>query len=59
MRGSGNKGPEEPYKSAVLNRMRTIAGRHYMQCGVLATRIAEGKEDFDAWPGYAMGSCAC
>ena len=48
MRGSGNtKGLEEPYKSAVLTRMRTIAGRHYIgSAGVLATRIAEGEEDF-------------
>ena len=48
MRGSGNtKGLEEPYKSAVLTRMRTIAGRHYIgSAGVLATRIAEGTEDF-------------
>ena len=48
MSGSGNtKGLEEPYKSAVLNRMRTIVGRHYIgSAGVLATRIAEGKEDF-------------
>ena len=47
MRGSGNtKGLEEPYKSAVLTRMRTIAGRHYIgSAGVLATRIAEGTED--------------
>ncbi len=48
MRGSGNtKGLEEPYKSAVLTRMRTIAGRHYIgSAGVLATRIAEGEDDF-------------
>ena len=48
MSGSGNtKGLEEPYKSAVLIRMRTIAGRHYIgSAGVLATRIAEGTEDF-------------
>ena len=48
MSGSGNtKGLEEPYKSAVLTRMRTIVGRHYIgSAGVLATRIAEGKEDF-------------
>jgi fructose-1,6-bisphosphatase/inositol monophosphatase family enzyme len=48
MRGSGNtKGLKEPYKSAVLRRMRTIAGRHYVgSAGVLATRIAEGEEDF-------------
>ena len=48
MRGSGNtKGLEEPYKTAVLTRMRTIAGRHYIgSAGVLATRIAEGREDF-------------
>ena len=48
MRGSGNtKGLEEPYKSAVLTRMRTIAGRHYIgSAGVLATRIAEGTADF-------------
>ena len=54
MSGSSNaKGLEEPYKSAVLTRMRTIAGRHYVgSAGVLATRIAEGQEDFDAWPSY-------
>ena len=48
MRGSGNtKGLKEPYKSLVLKRMRTIAGRHYIgSAGVLATRIAEGEEDF-------------
>ena len=48
MRGSGNtKGLEEPYKSAVLTRMRGIAGRHYIgSAGVLATRIAKGEEDF-------------
>ncbi len=48
MRGSGNtKGLEEPHKSKVLNRMRTIVGRHYIgSAGVLATRIAEGEEDF-------------
>ena len=48
MRGSSNtKGLEEPYKSVVLTRMRTIAGRHYIgSAGVLATRIAEGTEDF-------------
>ena len=48
MRGSGNtKGLEEPYKSVVLTRMRTISGRHYIgSAGVLATRIAEGTEDF-------------
>ena len=48
MRGSGNtKGLKEPYKSAVLTRMRTIVGRHYVgSAGVLATRIAEGEEDF-------------
>ena len=48
MRGSGNtKGLEEPYKSTVLTRMRTISGRHYIgSAGVLATRIAEGEEDF-------------
>ena len=48
MRGSGNtKGLQEPYKSTVLTRMRTILGRHYIgSAGVLATRIAEGEEDF-------------
>lgn len=48
MRGSGNtKGLEEPHKSTVLTRMRTIVGRHYVgSAGVLATRIAEGEEDF-------------
>ena len=48
MRGSGNtKGLEEPYKSAVLSRMRRIHGRHYIgSAGVLATRIAKGEEDF-------------
>ena len=48
MRGSGNtKGLKEPYKSTVLTRMRTIVGRHYVgSAGVLATRIAEGEEDF-------------
>ena len=48
MRGSGNtKGLKEPYKSTVLNRMRSILGRHYIgSAGVLATRIAEGEEDF-------------
>tara|TARA_B100000989_G_scaffold295780_1_gene277516 strand:+ start:788 stop:1642 length:855 start_codon:yes stop_codon:yes gene_type:complete len=48
MRGSGNtKGLDEPYKSAVLSRMRSIAGRHYIgSAGVLATRIAKGEADF-------------
>lgn len=48
MSGSGNtKGLEEPRKSTVMNRMRMIPGRHYVgSAGVLATRIAEGKEDF-------------
>ena len=48
MRGASNtKGLEEPYKSTVLTRMRTIPGRHYIgSAGVLATRIAEGEEDF-------------
>jgi fructose-1,6-bisphosphatase/inositol monophosphatase family enzyme len=46
--GSGNvKGLNEPYKSKVLDRMRTIKGRHYVgSAGVLATRIAEGRENF-------------
>ena len=48
MSGSGNtKGLKEPRKSIVMNRMRTIPGRHYVgSAGVLATRIVEGKEDF-------------
>ena len=48
MSGSGNtKGLIEPQKSQVLNRMRTISGRHYIgSAGVLATRIADGTEDF-------------
>ena len=48
MRGSSNvKGLEEPYKSAVLARMRTIPRRYYIgSAGVLATRIAQGEDDF-------------
>jgi fructose-1,6-bisphosphatase/inositol monophosphatase family enzyme len=48
MSGSGNtKGLIEPQKSQVLNRMRTISGRHYIgSAGVLASRIADGTEDF-------------
>ncbi len=46
--GSGNvMGLDEPQKSKVLRRMREIKGRHYVgSAGVLATRIAEGKENF-------------
>ena len=48
MSGSSNvKGLSEPNKSVVLNRMRTMPGRQYIgSAGVLATRIAEGKDDF-------------
>jgi len=48
MCGSGNtKGLTEPFKGVVLDRMRAIKGRHYIgSAGVLATRIADGKEDF-------------
>ena len=48
MSGSGNaKGLEEPKKSTILRRMRTISGRRYVgSAGVLATRIADGEDDF-------------